>query len=815
MEMENSAVLLQNVYTRIYADNFNNVKQAYSSHFYKTMAIPSKLVAALTLSVAILTGIQSNVTAQNVLQQTVSPTASVTLVIKKFDLREPLGNGASARMRGDASGTILEIVNGSPNATTVDVRLTIPPTPLVLGEWWIEIISGQSGTAIGERLVHFQWPDPSSLQIKIWRSGTAEPLTSDAKLVVAAPSRTVYTFKLTSSEPVFLSTDRLASRSPAIKIEDDRPKGVVPGISSSSLIFEISVDGSNLPNSGLYQFELRNSDRHTTVVLNFELTSTVKPVLSMSEPARLNGGSTRIVLFGQHFDAEPTVDISGTAPAHTWTWERENSTTLRGSGQVDANAKTIVFAVKNSSGEKSNPLSVDVDQFVGSVSIPKLRDGSFELFPEREYTLTLELSQSPTLPVPEVGKESEYKAFIGQTEARIIHIGKGGVIDISHIEPKPTNIPGRLTEITRTVRILHNGALRWQSGDQISFQLRPHVTKEVAIYTEPLFPGGETTVKILGEHFRPAELSIELGRGLSEKPGATTIKASEIQLTIIASDNVEVDQRIPIAIVQGESREEAGNMQVQRRPSFDLVNLPTTIDSDGDLAITFDGTRLQRVGAQIYVARAVKVGKIEEVLRDANEFKINVGSSQSYDILNAAAKGLSPGDRVRVEVWNKNQPDVKDMTTLRVERSGASYFGLRIGLAALRLDLSDSASRNAAITDAFVEIELLPLSYSNALGIGFGATVLGATTASSGQSKLGIAVGPVVRFEGLSVMLGRQLTTYPLMPGPAKITTDSTGTTKTEPMPPISGKKSWYIMIGLSLGTDVASLAKSLGLIEE
>ena len=735
-----------------------------------------------------------------------------------------------ARIR-DTDNIKARVIESDSNNLRTKVLVELNPRTVMPGMILIDVLGGKPKKIKGSRSVDFRWTKLSDPKILIWSLGN-DNTARQGELHLPESGSQSFAIELSHDSDQFLHTDRIRFFAQRLKVREGDPSGPVPGTPLNRAQFNFTVDGDDPPNIGPIGLEIYNPARQARTFTEIRVISNAIPILSAIDQKELTIGKATITVHGANFDHGAKVELTGVREPYSWTTKYESRTTLQTVGMVNSETEKIEVRVRNPNAKYSkNAITIPIRKDVRPLKIQEFEVNDKVIYPEEEVNLILELTTDQKTPAPRPGNEEQYEVEIGdkvKTKPRqILH---GGKMKLIFKYPKPEGIHAGATFLTRSIRVLHNNRTRWQSEQGVKIQLRPVITKKATLIDPPLLPGTERQVQILGRHFRSNDLEIVINNNIKVKEGTKDVTYSSIRFTAVATENAGILDSASVVIIQDGYEKNAGQIPITKRPSLDLISIHINGESspitdaetleasqNDEVILSFDGGKLeQSMGNQTFTIQAVLEGIGEDIVRASYNKVIKPGEIGKSKVFNVWDRELTPGQAVRVEVGYQDRPI--ESTTIRIQRTGWAHLGLLTGLAAVRQEIGSgekkNGDRNATLSDVHFGIEYIIPKYSSDLGVGFGYTVLGVPNNATTNATIGGALTGTFRYQALTLMIGKQVTKFPQPPQTESLSNSEEGSAMSLNDLLVEeefNKRPFFIMIGLSLGTDLSSLSKFFG----
>lgn len=764
------------------------------------------------------------VAAMLVIAQSQSPARDVVIgdvtqnvVVQVSLLKQPKDRAnVTAKVRNDPAGVRFLSVDSDFERLTAAVTLEV--ASVTRANTYIVDVYERGQDVLGSETIRFRRRSLSDPTIRIWPVGATEADTP-SRLVLPLADAGVHLYNVrvvASGAEKMLFGDRLRPvGTERLKVESVDPTGPDADAPSSSALYLISVDASNLPKPGPLFLEISNPDRTRSTLVPVQVVSDATPNILRADPRQIAAGAaTTITLYGSGFDdqirIDPASDVSG-----SWTIARESGSVVKLTGTPPANINQLRLAVLNANGRTSNVHNVDVNAGIGGLSVLEMQNKDVKLRAGTPTTVTIEPAARPGIPVPTATTQGRFIVVIGRDTANHA-VGPDGRIRADFTPSLLDDAPPELTEVKRHVSIVHvpSNSVRWQQTEAVTLSIPPRWIETSLAAGGPFLPGTEREVNVLGRHFSPAltDVRVRSGTNVSIKAGSVTVKPERVSFVAVAQP--EARGEVSFDIIH-DGTLAAGRLEVVPLPRLDFVELKagkraSRVDAPVEL-IAGGGQNVilqfspSRTGADspatiVLTTKVIRDTIGEGVVVAEREVLYDPAGTDPILLFTPRARGLKPGQRVFVRTELKGHPTSRRDMPVTVEREGLEHLGLLLGAVAYRGEVANGehrgdASRNATLSDLHIGAEFIPLNSSD-FGLGAGITLFGEKSGDSTLLTHGYSLS--FRYSAITLLVGRgNKIQSPVQPAVA--TSDS-----------VRMYRPKYFMIGASLGADGGQISSAL-----
>lgn len=602
------------------------------------------------------------------------------------------------------------------------------------------------------------------------------------------------TYNLTFTGGPFHLTDTVYFADPGL--------AVVPGSISqgnpNQLNAQVRVLADKLPAPGPVVAYVTGPFRTGAATHDMSVQSASGPVVHTPQSIRLAAGTTvTTTLTGSNLYPEKVSLRRAGVEIAVWevlpsTPTTTTSITIR--GQTPNTDERLELVIVNRD-KREQPVPVEIGQNVGEV-VTAPADG-IRIQADVPTVVRFARRNRPVFPTQD---GAQYRLSIGGREITAPFTVIGDTILVATLTAPAASFPSLTNPATFPVVITGPNKLSWNGSLELSY--RPNITQTAY---SPLFPGGKSTLNVLGENLQGVTLRpvgpVKLTVGTQNSP-------THVQAEMEVTDEVDPGS-IAIEALKDGTRFHSFNVEVATRPEFSFVRMSipeqqvsgrfTDVQlrgvNHGDLIrLSFYGDSLPpNVGKQTIkvVLRADSASAVLE------ERTVTVRRGQTQEVVLRIPDDLPPGSNARLSLEHSTG-ERQNTVALPVRKRWDERLRLTAGASALRW-VPSRTEDNSAVGDAFIGAwwDFSP----NARPLGAGLHLV-ALNKEDGGPEFGF--GPGFHFGNLSLSFawGPSLSSDPETP-PAEEQAGAVAPAQAEEK---EGGRRLYIIFGGSLSTDIGKV---------
>lgn len=651
----------------------------------------------------------------------------------------------------------------------------------------VRIIVKKAGTPAEKRVFTLDLKAP----IPVITGATISHGQGPAQSFFQLPASGNLTYNVTLTGGPFHSTDSLYFSDPGL--------ATVPGSISRSapgqLNAQVRVAGDKLPAPGPVVAYVTGPFRTGAATHDMRVRSASDPVVHAPETIRLAAGTTvTTVLAGSNLYPEKVLLRRAGAEIGVWEVLIATPTSLTVRGRTPNTDETLELVVVNRD-QREHPVAVAIGQNVGEV-ISAPADG-IRTFADVPTVVRFARRNRPVFPTQD---GAQYRLSIGGREIPVPFTVIGDTILVATLTLPAGSYPSLNNPASLPVVINGPNKLTWNGALELSY--RPNITRTAY---SPLFPGGKSTLNVLGEHLQGVTLR---PAGPVKLTLATPTSPTHLQAEMEVTDEVDPGT-VEIEALKDGTQFTSFNVDVATRPEFSFVRISipeqevsgrfTEVQlravNHGDLIrLSFHGDSLPpNMGKQ-----TIKVFlRTDSASRVLEERTVTVRRGQTPEVVLRVPDDLPAGSSARLSLEHSTG-ERQNTVALPVRKTWDERLRLTAGVSALRW-VPSRREDNSAVGDAFIGAWWDFSPNPRPLGAGIHLVAL---NQEDGGPEFGI--GPGLHFGNLSLSFawGPSLGSDPETP-PAEEPVGAIAPAQVEKKD--EGRR-LYIIFGGSLSTDISKV---------